>query len=98
MNDSLRARKKADLLSVTGAAVAGLAAGAWLADAIQPVFVPMLIAGLLAHAVGMTARFRLDRTSGRLPAMWQWLYGLCWIAIAAVSVLGAWLWFGSGRP
>ena len=97
MNDSLRARKNADLLSVTGAAVTGLAAGAWLADAIQPVFLPMLIAGLLAHAVGMTARHRLDRKSGALPAVWQWLYGLCWIAIAAIPVLGAWLWFGGGR-
>ena len=97
MNDSLRARKHADLLSVTGAAVAGLAAGAWLADAIHPVFLPMLIAGLLAHAVGMTAQHRLDRKSGALPVVWQWLYGVCWIAIAAVTVLGAWLWFGSGR-
>jgi predicted PurR-regulated permease PerM len=97
VSDSLRARKKADLLSVTGAAVAGLAVGAWLADAIRPVFLPMLIAGLFAHAVGMTARHRLDRKSGALPAVWQWLYGLCWIAIAAVPVLGVWLWLGSGR-
>jgi len=94
MDDSLRARKRADLLSVTGAAVAGLAAGAWLADAIRSVFLPMLIAGLLVHAVGMTARHRLDRKSGALPAVWQWLYVLCWVAIAAVLVLGAWLWFG----
>ena len=97
MNDSLRARKRADLLSVTGAAVAGLAAGAWFADAIHPVFLPMLISGLLAHAVGMTSRHRLDRKSAALPAVWLWLYGLCWIAITAVPFLAAWLWFGSGR-
>ncbi len=96
MNAPLRARKRADLLSVTGAAVAGMAAGAWLTDAIRPLFVPMLIAGLLAHAVGMTARHRLDRQDGPLPAVWQWLYTLCWIAIAALAVLGTWHWFGGG--
>lgn len=97
MNAALRARKRADLLSLTGAAVAGVAAGAWLADAIRPLFLPILVAGVLAHAVGMTARHRLDRQAGSLPAVWQWLYISCWIAIAALSVLGAWNWFGGTR-
>lgn len=97
MNATLRARKRADLLSLAGAAVAGLAAGAWLADAIRPLFLPMLVAGMLAHAVGMSARHRLDRQASPLPAVWQWLYILCWIAIAALVVLGAWYWFGGAR-
>ena len=89
MNVPLRARKRADLLSLTGAVVAGMAVGAWLADAIRPMLLPMLIAGVLAHAVGMTARHRLDRQAGPLPAVWQWLYIGCWIAIAALAVVGA---------
>ena len=97
MNATLRARKRADLLSLAGAAVAGLAAGAWLADAIRPFFLPMLVAGLLAHAVGMSARHRLDRQESPLPAIWQWLYILCWIAIAALVILGAWHWLGGLR-
>lgn len=97
MNAPLRARKRADLLSVTGAAVAGLAAGAWLADAIRPVFLPMLVAGLLAHTVGMGARHRLDRQAGALPTLWQWLYILCWIAITALLPLGALYWLGGMR-
>ena len=97
MNATLRARKRADLLSLAGAAVAGLAAGAWLAYAIRPLFLPMLVAGMLAHAVGMSARHRLDRQASPLPAVWQWLYILCWIAIAALVVLGAWYWFGGAR-
>lgn len=92
MTAGLRARKRADLLSLTGAAVAGVAAGAWLADAIRPLLLPMLVAGVLAHAVGMTARHRLDRQAGALPAVWQWLYIACWIAIVALAVLGAWNW------
>lgn len=94
MNVPLRAHKRADLLSLTGAVVAGMAAGVWLADALEPMLLPMLIAGVLAHAVGMTARHRLDRQAGPLPAVWQWLYIGCWIAIAALAIIGALRWFG----
>jgi len=98
MNASLRARKRADLLSLSGAAIAGGAAGAWLAEVFKPMLLPMLAAGLLAHAVGMTARHRLDTQAGEpLPAVWQWLYILCWVAIAALAVLGAWRWLGGTR-
>ena len=92
MNVPLRARKRADLLSLTGAVVAGMAAGAWFADAIRPMFLPVLIAGVLAHAVGMTALHRLDRQAGPLPTVWQWLYNLCWIVIAALAVVAAMPW------
>lgn len=97
MNAPLRARKRADLLSVTGAAIAGMAAGAWFADALRPLVVPLLVAGLLAHAAGMTARHRLDRQAGPLPAVWQWLYLVCWVAIVALVLLGAWRWLGGMR-
>lgn len=98
MKATLRAGKRADLLSLSGAAIAGGAAGAWLADVLQPLILPMLVAGLLAHAVGMSARHRLDREAGGpLPAIWQWLYVLCWVAIAALGAVGAWQWFG-GTP
>ncbi len=97
MTAPLRALKRADLLSLAGAAFAGLAAGAWLADAIRPLFLPMLVAGMLAHAVGMSARHRLDRQAGPLPAVWQGLYILCWFAIAALVVLAARHWLGGAR-
>jgi len=69
------------------AGVAGRAAGAGFADAIRPMFRPGLIAGVLAHAVGRTALHRLDRQAGPLPTVWQWLYNLCWIVIAALAVV-----------
>jgi hypothetical protein len=96
MND-LRARKRADLLSITGAAIASAAAGAWLSAAILPLGVPMLVAGLIAHAVGMSARHRLDRQDGPLPGALQMLYVLCWITIAGMASLGVWLWLGATR-
>lgn len=92
MNMPIRARKRADLLSLAGAAVAGVAAGAWFADAVRPVVVPVFATGMLAHAVGMTARHRLERQGGSLPAIWQWLYILCWIGIVAIAGWGAWRW------
>ncbi|HEU4797423.1 MAG TPA: hypothetical protein VFT63_00765 [bacterium] len=92
MNTGLRSVKRADLLAVAGATLAGAAAGAQLVDVIRPLFVPLFIGGLLAHAVGMAARHRLDRQVGPLPAAWQWLYILCWIAIASLALLLAWRW------
>lgn len=92
MNTALRSVKRADLLAIAGATLAGAAAGAQLADVIRPLFVPLFVGGLLAHAVGMAARHRLDRQAGPLPAAWQWLYILCWIAIASLALLVAWRW------
>jgi predicted PurR-regulated permease PerM len=97
MNTPLRERKRADLLSITGAAVAGVAAGVWFADAIRPFILPTLAVGLLAHAVGMTARHRLDREAGPLPRVWQLLYVLCWIAMAVLLMLGSWRGFEGAR-
>lgn len=82
-----RARKRADLLSICGAAVAALAAGAWLAPTIVR-FGPVLFGiGLAAHAVGMAGRHRLDRQGGALPGIWQWLYVACWAAMAVAAVI-----------
>lgn len=90
MTATLVARKRADLLSITGAAVAGAAAGAWLGDALRPWAVLVLVIGLVVHAVGMTARHRIDRVDGPLPRTWQLLYIVCWIAVGALVVaLGA---------
>ena len=93
----LRARKRADLLSVTGAALAGVGAGAWLARWIADVAGIALVAGLVAHAIGMAARHRLDtRESGPLPAAWRALYTACWLGIAGVIVYGLWQWTRAG--
>lgn len=73
---------------MSGASLASAAVGAWLGDALQPLLVPILLVGLLAHAVGMGARHRLDREEAPLPTRWRMLYAVCWIAIAAITAIG----------
>ena len=80
------ARKRADLLSIVGATIAGGAVGAWFASDIRAHAGALLGVGLIAHAVGMTARHRLDRSEAPLPAAWQALYLLCWLAIGGMLV------------
>ncbi len=97
MSEPLRARKRADLLSLSGVATIGVAAGALLAAALRPFALEILGVGLVVHAVGMAARHRLDRQAGPLPGIWQSIYVFCWIAIATLLVLGAWRLFGGVR-
>lgn len=97
MADPTRARKRADLLSITGAALVGLAAGAWLTPIIRPIGWFVLSGGLVAHAVGMTARHRLDTSQEPLPGVWQALYVVCWIAIVVILAIGLLEWIAHGR-
>lgn len=83
----IRARKRADLLSITGATVAGTAIGAGWGTALAGIAPLLLVLGLVVHAVGMTSRHRLDtREGGALPVFWRALYLLCWAAIALAAV------------
>lgn len=84
---ALDLRRRADLLSVGGAAFAGAAVGVWWAHMLTPLAPALFAVGLAAHAVGMTVRHRLDRREdGPLPRGWQVLYIVCWILIALVAV------------
>jgi hypothetical protein len=83
-NGPLR-RKRADLLATTGAAIAGLGAGALAARQLEPLAVALLVAGGGAHAVGMSARHRLERLDAPLPAAYRALYWACWLGILAVA-------------
>lgn len=84
-HQSIETRRRGDLLSVSGAALAGAAVGAWWARTLTPLAPLLLFVGLAVHAVGMTMRHQFDRRAeGPLPRGWQWLYLACWIAIGIV--------------
>lgn len=92
------ARRRADLLSVSGAALAGVAVGVWWARTLAPIAWALLAVGLAVHAIGMTVRHRLDRhETGPLPRGWQALYLTCWLAIGGVVVAAGVLTVGALR-
>lgn len=95
---AVEARRRADLLSVSGAALAGVAVGVWWARTLAPLALALSVVGIAVHAIGMTVRHRLDRhETGPLPAGWQALYVACWLAIAAVVVAAGVLTVGALR-
>lgn len=98
MDEAFAARKRADLLSVAGAALAGVAFGAWLPAQVRPLAGVALATGLLAHAAGMATRHRLDRDAGAFTRGWQALYVACWISIAALLSIGVARWFAGAGP
>ena len=89
------ARKRADLLSICGATIAGAAMGALFASAVRPFAAALLVVGLVAHGLGMTARHRIDERDAPLPAVWTQVYRACWIVIA--GMLAAWAYAAARR-
>lgn len=79
--------KIAELTSTTGALILGLGLGALLSKPIGRAAVPVLVFGLLLHAVGMWTKHRIETREANLPAWVVALYWTCWIALALV-VLG----------
>ena len=80
--DSIR---KAEILSITGAAILGaglaLIAEQWL----SPVAIPLLILGVLAHGLGMFQRRRLEKHAGVARSAWEGpAYWLCWIVLGGI--------------
>ncbi len=79
-------RSAALLLSVTGAAVAGIGIGSLLGDALRRIAVAILIVGILAHLVGMIGNRRAQLLTGYRFKWWEvGAYWLCWAFIAAFS-------------
>ena len=90
MDESSERRRSAlAMLSSVGAALAGVAAGVYLADALSPAAPGILAAGLAAHLFGMVGLRRLV-TSERAPAAWEQAgYWICWALVAAALLYAA---------
>jgi hypothetical protein len=77
-------RKRAQLLSTTGALVLGIGLGVMLAGALQAHAALIVLVGATAHVIGMVENHRLEQREGPLPRWADGLYWLCWLALAAL--------------
>jgi hypothetical protein len=79
----VRSEYALNLLSVTGAAVAGLGLGAVFHNFLQPVAILLALAGLASHAIGMWGRSQLASEN---PPLWQSVaYWSCWAVLALLA-------------
>lgn len=88
MSDRDRIRK-AEILSVSGAAVAGAGAALLLERWLSAVAMPLLVVGVLAHGLGMLLRRRLEQRTLVPRAAWEEpVYWLCWVILAGILAYG----------
>ena len=77
--------KKAELLSSLGAGVLGAGLALLLPNQLVPYAIPILLLGLISHAVGMSQKHRLEQKGEVVRVWWsEALYWLCWLALAAL--------------
>ena len=80
--------KGAELASGLGAVVLGAGLALVLPGWLRAYAMPLLVAGVVVHGVGMTLKYRLEARDG--PPLWweRALFLLCWACLAG---LGIWL-------
>lgn len=85
LNPNLGSLKRTELLSSVGAGVLGGGIALLLADILSPYSIPILMLGLVAHAVGMAQKHALEQRGGSGGAGWvEAMYWLCWLVLAAL--------------
>jgi drug/metabolite transporter (DMT)-like permease len=76
--------KQTELLSAIGAAVLGVGIGVLLGPRLQGWGFSLVLAGALAHGVGMYRKHRLEDET---RAVWEnVLYWTCWILLLALLI------------
>lgn len=79
--------KRAELLSSLGAGVLGAGIALLLPNLLAPFAIPILLLGLISHAVGMTQKHRLEQQGEVVRVWWaEALYWFCWLALVGLLV------------
>ncbi len=83
--------KLAELSSSVGAGVLGAGLGVLTAEHVREFAWPIVAAGLVMHAWGMTDKHQLERRRGESRPAWSTaLYWVCWLALVALLVVIGW--------
>ncbi len=80
--------KSAELLSSLGDGVLGAGIALLLVKILSAYAIPILVSGLLAHAVGMFRKHALEQQRERARILWaEALFWLCWLVLAVLLIL-----------
>ena len=88
MHGRSAATRGAELASGIGAIVLGAGLALVLPEWLRTYAMPLLIGGVLVHAVGMTLKYRREARDG--PPLW-WERALFWLCWALLAMLGIWI-------
>lgn len=78
--------KMADLLSSLGAGMLGAGIGLLLSKMLAGMALPLLLAGLVSHSVGMFDKHLWEQDQHASIVWAQFLYWLCWLILAALLI------------
>lgn len=80
--------KRAELLSSVGAGVLGGGLALLFAQILGPYAIPILLIGLLGHAIGMFQKHQLEQQDTSVRIWWmEALYWLCWLILVVLLAI-----------
>ena len=79
--------KRAELLSGVGAVVLGIGLGVLLSSFLKPFALPVLVTGLVMHALGMLLKHKYENEAATVRLWWaEILYWLCWAILLGIII------------
>ncbi len=85
-SDTTKIRHLNELLSGVGAATLGLGLGSRFSSSIHAIEVPLIIGGMISHAIGMYVVRHIDSKNENLPQWTSIVYWLCWVLLIFLAI------------